>query len=164
MASSNEYTFLSHQTFNEIIDEYLQSLSEKKRPRALITEDIANEYLQILKDPKNTSNATTYIRHQVKNNYSSQRIGGIETLMCNGKPMALKERLYYIIAEEHLAIGHGGTRNTYARISDKYHSVKRCLVDKFVEKCKTCKSQRLSIKPLAIKTIISKFFMQRLQV
>ncbi|CAG8692294.1 8961_t:CDS:2 [Gigaspora margarita] len=95
------------------------------------------------------------MRHQVKNNYSSQRIGRIETLMCKGKPVALKERLYYIIAEEHLTIGHEGTRNTYTEVSDKYHGIKRCLVDRFVEKCKTCKSRRKSIKPLAIKPIIN---------
>ncbi|KAF0445480.1 hypothetical protein F8M41_003156 [Gigaspora margarita] len=136
MASINEYTFLAYQTFNEIIDEYLQSLSEKKRLKALITEDMANKYLQILKDPKNSSIANSNMQHQVKNNYSSQRIGGIETLMYKGKPIALKERLYYIIAEEHLTVGHGGTRNTYTEVSDKYHSVKSCLVDRFVEKYK----------------------------
>ncbi|CAG8732627.1 14178_t:CDS:2, partial [Racocetra persica] len=78
-------------------------------------------------------------RFFVKNNYSSQRI------------------------EEHLAVGHGGTRATYKQVSDKYHSIKRCLVDKFVKMCKTCKTRRLSSKPLAIRPIISKFFMQRLQ-
>ncbi|KAF0454398.1 retrotransposon nucleocapsid protein [Gigaspora margarita] len=164
MASINEYTFLVYQTFNEIIDEYLQSLSEKKRSKALITEDMANKYLQILKDPINSSIANSNMWHQVKNNYSSQRIGGIEILMCKGKPIALKEILYYIIAEEHLTVGHGGARNTYTEVSDKYHGVKRCLVDRFVKKCKTCKSQRKSIKPLAIKPIISKFVMQRLQL
>ncbi|KAF0407946.1 Nucleolar protein 4 [Gigaspora margarita] len=136
MASINEYTFLAYQTFNEIIDKYLQFLSEKKRSKALITEDMANKYLQILKDPKNSSIANSNMRHQVKNNYLSQRIGEIETLIYKGKPVALKERLYYIIAEEHLTVGHGGARNTYIEVSDKYHSVKRCLVDRFVEKCK----------------------------
>ncbi|CAG8792541.1 9317_t:CDS:1, partial [Racocetra persica] len=169
MDSPNEYTFLSYQTFNEITDEYLLLLSEKKRSKALITEDIANKYLQILNDPKNTSISNSNIRHHVKNNYLSQRIGGIVTLMHkekssnNWKPVALKERLYYIIAEEYLAVRHGSTRATYKQVSDKYHGIKRCLVDKFVEMCKICKTRRLSSKLLAIRSIISKFFMQRLQ-
>ncbi|CAG8805865.1 27508_t:CDS:1, partial [Racocetra persica] len=43
--------------------------------------DIANEYLQILNDPKNTFISNPNIRHHVKNNHSSQRISGIVTLM-----------------------------------------------------------------------------------
>ncbi|CAG8596122.1 11691_t:CDS:2, partial [Racocetra fulgida] len=131
MASFNEYAFLAFQTFDEIIYEYLQSLSEKKRSKALITENMANEYLQILNNPKNTSIANPNICHQVKSNYSSQRIGEIVILMYkekssnNWKPVALKERLYYIIAEKHLAIGHGGARATYAEVSNKYHGIKR---------------------------------------
>ncbi|CAG8851027.1 31201_t:CDS:1, partial [Racocetra persica] len=75
--------------------------------------DIANKYLQILNDPKNTSISNPNICHNIKNNYSSQRISGIVTLMHkekslnNWKPVALKERLYYIIAEEHLAVEYG---------------------------------------------------------
>ncbi|CAG8714608.1 17676_t:CDS:1, partial [Gigaspora rosea] len=52
---------------------------------------------------------------------------------------------------EHLAIRHGSAKATYKQVSNKYHGVKRCLVYKFVEKCKMCKTQRISIKPLAIK-------------
>ncbi|CAG8837324.1 9954_t:CDS:2, partial [Racocetra persica] len=84
--------------------------------------DIANEYLQILNDPKNTSISNSNICHHVKNNYSSQRISGIVTLIHkkkssnNWKPVALKERLYYIIAEKHLAVGHRGARATYKQI------------------------------------------------
>ncbi|CAG8815005.1 2802_t:CDS:2, partial [Racocetra persica] len=104
--------------------------------------DIANKYLQILNDPKNTSISNPNIRHHINNNYSSQRIGRIITLIHkekssnNWKPVALKERLYYIIAEEHLAVRHGGARAIYKQVLDKYH---------------------------AIRPIISKFFMQRLQ-
>ncbi|KAF0484327.1 retrotransposon nucleocapsid protein [Gigaspora margarita] len=79
------------------------------------------------------------------------------------KPVALKERLYYIITEEHLAIGHGAAKATYKQVSHKYHGVNRCLVDKFVKKYKKCKTHRISIKPLDIKPIIGKFFIQRLQ-
>ncbi|CAG8681008.1 29929_t:CDS:2, partial [Racocetra persica] len=105
-------------------------------------EDIANEYLQILNNPKNTSISNPNIHYHVKNNYSSQKIGRIVTLMHkekssnNWKPVALKERLYYIITEKHLAVGHGGARATYKQVSDKYY---------------------------AIRPIISKFFMQWLQ-
>ncbi|CAG8683019.1 2221_t:CDS:2, partial [Gigaspora margarita] len=56
----------------------------------------------------------------------------------------LKEKLYYIITEKHLAIGYKGTRNTYAEVSDKYYGVKRCLVNKFVKKYKhICKQERI---------------------
>ncbi|CAG8745405.1 8021_t:CDS:2, partial [Racocetra fulgida] len=82
-----------------IIDEYLLSLSEKKRPKALITENIANKYLQILNNSQDTHIANP------------------------NKPVALKERLYYIIAEEHLAIGHGDAKAIYKQVSDKYHDL-----------------------------------------
>ncbi|CAG8795539.1 17934_t:CDS:2, partial [Gigaspora margarita] len=100
------------QIFNEIIDEYLLSLSEKKRSKALITEDTANEYLQILNNPQNTSIANSNICYQVKNSYSS-----------------LKKRLYYIIAEEHLPIEHKSAKATYKQVSHKYHGVKRYLLE-----------------------------------
>ncbi|CAG8584494.1 22552_t:CDS:2, partial [Cetraspora pellucida] len=45
----------------------------------------------------------------------------------NWKLVALKERLYYISTEEHLAIRHKGARAIYAEVSNKYHGVKRCL-------------------------------------
>lgn len=166
----NEYPFLALQTFNEILNTYLLTLKEKSRSKALITESMAEEYLQILSNPQNTSIGTPETRHWIKSNFSYQSIGGVPILLRqekppdNWKPVALKERLYYIIAEEHLAIGHGGTKATYKQVASKYYGVKRYLTDSFVEKCKTCQTRRVSIRPLGIKPIISKFFLHRVQV
>ncbi|CAG8832420.1 26271_t:CDS:2, partial [Racocetra persica] len=73
----------------------------------------------ILNDPKNTSISNPNIRHHVKNNYSSQKISGIVTLMHKKKSSNNWKPLLY------------------KQVSDKYH---------------------------AIKPIISKFFIQRLQI
>ncbi|RIB07459.1 hypothetical protein C2G38_2274182, partial [Gigaspora rosea] len=138
----------------------LVNLNKKKRTKAIITESLANKYLQILTNSKNTSIETPDFHFWVKENFSYQIIGGVAILMRCMKPVALKERLYYIIAEEHIATGHGGAKATYKQVSNKYYGVKRYLINKFVEKCKSCQMCRFFIKPLAIQPIISKFFMQ----
>ncbi|CAG8810923.1 12411_t:CDS:1, partial [Cetraspora pellucida] len=79
--SLNEYLYLALQIFNEIIDEYLLFLSDKKSSKALILENIANKYLQILNNSQDIHIANSNMHYQVKNNYSCQRVGGIVTLM-----------------------------------------------------------------------------------
>jgi len=57
-----EYTFISKDTFNGIVECYLTSLSASKQEKALINLDLLNNIKEILLNPKDSSicNKLTY--------------------------------------------------------------------------------------------------------
>ncbi|RCH85764.1 hypothetical protein CU098_008836 [Rhizopus stolonifer] len=99
----------SHQEFEEIVQDYLQNLSSKKRDKALIDQKRYRMVLQVLKDPRNTSLSTAQFRFWVKKMF---RLTAKHVVCHDGKPVATREQIYSILVRAHREVHHGGRDKT----------------------------------------------------
>ncbi|KAF9190809.1 hypothetical protein BGZ51_008211 [Haplosporangium sp. Z 767] len=108
---------ISEEEFVVLTDEYLMSLSPKKREKALLTDVMYQKILTVLLQPKNTHISTAQFRFWVKKMFTLTTTGTYHTVCHGGKPVATKECLYDVLVYCHRKRSHGGRDKTSAESS-----------------------------------------------
>lgn len=133
----NEYP--SIQEFNQVIQNYLENLSSKKRDKALIDNHRYSLILQVLKDPKNTTISTAQFRFWVKKMFQLVVVvvassGPDNSRMqqeyaCHdNKPVAMREEIYNILIVAHKEAHHGGRDKTSALVRERKRDLERAQI------------------------------------
>ncbi|KAG0218922.1 hypothetical protein BGX33_005412 [Mortierella sp. NVP41] len=128
------YSFLSPETFETLVEGYINQLHIRKRNKALINQQLANDCLMVLTNPENTAIFNPKFRILMDKK--------------NGKPVRVREQLYDKVCYFHHIIGHGGRDKTFAaetyvpfntlQITKSYSKVPAELVSLFTKNCQTC--------------------------
>lgn len=114
---NDEEQFPSAQQFNAIVQEYLDNLSTKKRDKALVDRQRYELILQVLRDPRNTAVSTAQFRFWVKKMFELVRIDQQDIVCHDGKPVAMREKIYEILVSAHRDAHHGGRDKTASLVS-----------------------------------------------
>ncbi|KAI7872423.1 hypothetical protein BDF14DRAFT_1690362, partial [Spinellus fusiger] len=125
-----------------IIQEYLNNLSSKKRDKALIDRDRYMLILQVLKQPKNTALSTAQFRFWVKKMFQLVSFGGTDFIYHDNKPVAVREDIYAILVCAHNESRHGGRDKTSVLVRQRYSWIPKELIARFVRSCPICTLKR----------------------
>ncbi|KAG0260232.1 hypothetical protein BG011_002063 [Mortierella polycephala] len=106
--------FISEEEFAVLVDEYLMSLSPKKREKALLTNTMYQKILMVLLQPKNTHVSTAQFRFWVKKMFTLTTTRTHHIVCHGGNPVATKECLYDVLVYCHRKRSHGGRDKTSA--------------------------------------------------
>ncbi len=163
-----EYTFISKNTFNKIIDQYIMNLPVPKQEKALINLDLLNKIKQILLNPKDSAVCNKNMRDWAKKRFRLEEVtpGDYRVITkANNNPVLVVENMYEILCRTHAeTTQHGGQRQTWKSIIEKWSWIKQDIVEKFVNNCAICAVRKPSFHPLAAKPIITNNFLSRVQV
>jgi hypothetical protein len=163
-----EYTFISKNTFNDIIEHYISQLPASRREKALINLNFLNEIKEILLNPKNTTISNKNTRDWAKRKFKLEEItpGDYRVIVkANNNPVLAVENMYEVLCRTHAEITqHGGQKQTWKSIIEKWAWIRQDIVESFVNNCTICAVRKPSFHPLAAKPIIAKNFLSRVQV
>ncbi|KAG9324006.1 hypothetical protein KVV02_003485 [Mortierella alpina] len=148
--------FISHDEFRMLTDDYLMSLSPKKREKALLSNSMYQKILMVLLQPKNTQVSTAQFRFWAKKMFTMSTTETHHVVCHAGKPVATKECLYDVLVYCHRKSSHGGRDKTSAEVRLHYSWVPKELIARFVKHCPLCSSRRLSLqRPLSLTALSS---------
>ncbi|KAJ5134089.1 hypothetical protein N7526_005454 [Penicillium atrosanguineum] len=157
--SRNESTMLSEpvvppldgfpdvREFDRLMQSYVDDLSVKKQDKALIHARRARNIRTVLIDPKDTAVESAQFRFWVKKMFKLQTVGmgtaDCRKMICHeGKPVAIREKLFKILTKAHQQCQHGGRDKTSAQVRRIYSWVPKELISRFVKICPTCQVRR----------------------
>ncbi|CAG7935544.1 unnamed protein product [Penicillium nalgiovense] len=168
--SHNEATLLSEavvpalsgfpdvKEFDQLMQNYVEDLSTKKQDKALIYAKRARNIRTVLIDPKDTAVESAQFRYGIsliqsiallnksdfgsKRCSSSKRWGRMKMICHEGKPVAIREKLFKILTKAHQQCQHGGRDKTSAQVRRIYSWVPKELISRFVKICPTCQVRR----------------------
>ncbi|KLJ07624.1 hypothetical protein EMPG_16903 [Blastomyces silverae] len=111
--------------FDQLVASYVQDLSVKKQDKALIHSRRARNIRTVLIDPKNTGVESAQFRFWVKKMFKLEpndgRTPDSKRLICHeGKPVAIREKLFKILTRAHQQCQHGGRDKTSAQVRRIY--------------------------------------------
>ncbi|KAF9505778.1 hypothetical protein BS47DRAFT_1306190, partial [Hydnum rufescens UP504] len=124
--------------YNDICATYLGNLSDRKRGKALINEEVYTAVSDVLSRPGDTSQYTASFRFWARKMFKDSG----DCLMHRGKPVATMEQIYSIIVRCHGQCRHAGRDATVRTISKYYSWIPKELVANFVKMCPTCDVKR----------------------
>ena len=163
-----EYTFISRDTFNGIIENYITNLPDTKQTKALINMDLLNEIKEVLLKPKDNTISNKNTRDWAKRKFKLEEITPNDyrvIVKANNNPVLVIENMYEVLCRTHAEITqHGGQRQTWKSIIEKWGWIKQSIVESFVNNCTICAVRKPSFHPLAAKPIIARNFLSRVQV
>ena len=144
--------FPSYEQYQRIEGEYLSSLSERKQPKALISQALFDKVLAVLQNGSEDRASTAQFRFWVRKMFvliypqtSFNPSAGQTTepvVLHDKRPVAIKEKLYEVLCYCHAAARHGGRDKTCATLRLNYSWVPKELTAKFVKACPTCTLKR----------------------
>lgn len=163
-----EYTFISRDTFNSIIERYISNLPTLKQEKALINLELLNKIKEVLLNPKDNTIYDKNTRDWTKKKFKLEEIIPDEyrvIVKANNKPVLVVESMYEVLCQTHAEITqHGGQKQTWKSIIENWGWIKQDIVENFVNNCTICAVRKPSFHPLAAKPIIAKNFLSRVQV
>ncbi|GBC53473.2 SCAN domain-containing protein 3-like [Rhizophagus irregularis DAOM 181602=DAOM 197198] len=163
-----EYTFISRDTFNGIIERYIGNLPTSKQEKALINLNFLNKIKEVLLDPKNNTISNKNTRSWIKKKFKLEEItpGNYRVIVAaNNNPVLAVENMYEVLCRTHAEITqHGGQRQTWKSIIERWVWIKQDIVEQFVNNCTICAVRKPSFHPLAAKPIIARNFLSRVQM
>lgn len=102
--------------FDQILEDYILSLSPKKRDKALITRQRYGNILGVLQEPKCTTIESAQFRHWAKKMFELGHHHGMPVVLHRDReqmrPVAVREELYDVLTDAHLRAQHGGRDKT----------------------------------------------------
>ncbi|KUL85860.1 hypothetical protein ZTR_07325 [Talaromyces verruculosus] len=106
--------------FDKLMESYVNELSVKKQDKALINAQRAQHIRIVLTDPKDTSVGSAQFRFWVKKMFklepADSRLPMNRKWICHeGKPVAIREKLFKILTRAHQQCQHGGRDKTSAQ-------------------------------------------------
>ncbi|ETI24179.1 hypothetical protein G647_03548 [Cladophialophora carrionii CBS 160.54] len=133
--------------FDELMKRYVQDLSPKKQDKALIHARRAANIKHVLIDKKTTSIESAQFRFWVKKMFTLEPKEGkvpdhLKKICHEGKPVAVREKLFKILTKAHKQCQHGGRDKTSAQVRKVYSWVPKELISRFVKLCPTCQVRR----------------------
>ncbi|KAJ5906269.1 uncharacterized protein N7473_003185 [Penicillium subrubescens] len=133
--------------FDQLMQSYVDDLSVKKQDKALIHAKRARNIRTVLIDPKDTAVESAQFRFWVKKMFKLQPVGmgtaDCRKMICHeGKPVAIREKLFKILTKAHQQCQHGGRDKTSAQVRRIYSWVPKELISRFVKICPTCQVRR----------------------
>jgi len=108
--------FISEEEFLMLAEDYLLSLSPKKREKALLSNAMYQKILMVLLQPKNTQVSTAQFRFWAKKMFTLSTTETHHIVCHGGKPVATKECLYDVLVYCHRKSSHGGRDKTSAEV------------------------------------------------
>lgn len=107
--------------FENLLNEYILSLSPKKRDKALIPQKRYENIRAVLRDPKCTTIESAQFRFWAKKMFRLVTDEGYNDVVCHeGKPVAVREELYNVLTSSHGQAQHGGRDKTSAQVRKHY--------------------------------------------
>jgi hypothetical protein len=163
-----KHAFINKDTFNEIIEQYISKILLHKQRKTLINLDFLNEIKEILLNVNNKTLSNKNMRDWVKKKFKLEEItpGDYRVIVkANNNPVLVVENMYEVLCHTHAEITqHGGQKQTWKSVSERWGWIKQCIIEKFVNNCTICAVRKPSFHPLAAKPIIAKNFLSRVQV
>ncbi|KAF8487090.1 hypothetical protein DFH94DRAFT_621552, partial [Russula ochroleuca] len=144
--------FPTYEQYQRIEEEYLTSLSERKQPKALISQALFDKIFAVLQNGSEDRASTAQFRFWVRkmfvlaypqtsfNHNASQTAEPV--VLHDKRPVAIKEQLYEVLCYCHAVARHGGRDKTCAMLRINYSWVPKELTAKFVKACPTCTLKR----------------------
>lgn len=134
-SSHHSSNFISEQQFLLLADDYLLSLSPKKREKALLSNSMYQKILMVLIQPKNTQVSTAQFRFWAKKMFTLSTTPTHHVVCHGGKPIATKECLYDVLVYCHRKSSHGGRDKTSAEVSCFLRFLRRGEVGRIGKSC-----------------------------
>ncbi|KAK5951107.1 hypothetical protein OHC33_007860 [Knufia fluminis] len=133
--------------FDNLMKDYVAQLSPKKQDKALIHARRAANIRTVLIDKKTTSVESAQFRFWVKKMFqlhpTDPAVPPNRRKICHeGKPVAIREKLFKILTRAHQKCQHGGRDKTSAQVRRVYSWVPKELISRFVKLCPTCRIRR----------------------
>jgi Integrase zinc binding domain len=155
--SKDQPGFPTHAQYKRIESIYLNSLSPRKRDKALITQAMFDNIWDVLHDPDTREIETAQFRFWVRKMFalsdpqptqiltatdSATTISSVPVVLHENRPVAIREQLYELFVYCHARSNHGGRDKTCAVIRQHYSWVPKELTAQFVKACPTCTLKR----------------------
>ncbi|BGP19998.1 hypothetical protein JCM10213v2_008130 [Rhodosporidiobolus nylandii] len=134
-SAAAEEGFPQQWEFENQVEDYLDSLSQNKRGKALITTIMYHQILSVLHAPSDTSQHTAQFRHWAKKTFRLENGG---RMLKDRLPVCTKEELYFVITDSHRRVNHGGRDKTNADVKKRWSYALKELVGRYVAICPTC--------------------------
>ncbi|CAF1433609.1 unnamed protein product [Rotaria sordida] len=132
--------------FYDKVDEYINSLDQKCRWKAVITQELYNKIQQCLLLPKGTSSNlfSTNFTYWVKHKFVLIKIAAIDVVACikTKKAVCIYENFYNVINEAHTNIPHGGREKTMYELNCQYSYIPRPAIEIFLKQCVPCQTRK----------------------
>lgn len=102
--------------FNHKLQSYIDKLSENKRNKYTIKNDMYSDIFNVLK--KNDTNTTPKFKFWVRETFNLIEVGSSELIYVTRRnlPLITFEKMYEKITECHIAVGHSGRDKTWAEV------------------------------------------------
>ncbi|KAJ3558583.1 hypothetical protein NM688_g833 [Phlebia brevispora] len=157
----------TREQYTRIEQEYLNSLSVRKREKALLTQEMFDDVWDVLHNPKDSKLRTPQFRFWVRKMFvlsfahrpgasaSGPANASMESdvqpiIMHENRPVALKEQIYDIISYCHRISGHGGRDRTMALVRERYSWIPKELIAQYIKICPTCVYKKTKDASLAL--------------
>ena len=160
--------FPTYEQYQRIEEEYLSSLSERKQPKALISQALFDKVFAVLQNGSEDRASTAQFRFWVRKMFvlvypqtsfvsrsgtsnnnagpGQSQAGGAQStdpvVLHDKRPVAIREQLYEVLCYCHAVARHGGRDKTCATLRLHYSWVPKELTAKFVKACPTCTLKR----------------------
>ncbi|KAG1853189.1 hypothetical protein DFJ58DRAFT_660946, partial [Suillus subalutaceus] len=141
--------FPTYTQYKRIEMAYLQSLSPRKRDKALISQCMFDKIWDVLHQPDACTIGTPQFRFWVRKMFTlstpDTEDDDIEVpvvILHENRPVAVQEQLYELFCYCHEESNHGGRDKTCAIIRQHYSWVPKELTAQFVKACPTCTFKR----------------------
>ena len=145
--------FPTYEQYVRIEEEYLSSLSERKQPKALISQSLFDKIYAVLQNGSEDRASTAQFRFWVRKmfvlaypqtsfNHNTTSQSPEPVVLHDKRAVAIKERLYEVLCYCHAIARHGGRDKTCATLRLHYSWVPKELTAKFVKACPTCTLKR----------------------
>ncbi|KAH7882714.1 hypothetical protein F5I97DRAFT_1777339, partial [Phlebopus sp. FC_14] len=149
--TSDKPGFPTYGQYKRIEAAYLDSLSPRKRDKALITQAMFDKIWDVLHQPDACNIETPQFRFWVRKMFTLSRPQGRQfgnpeddsselpaVVLHENRPVAVMEQLYELFCYCHDQANHGGRDKTCAVIRQHYSWVPKELTAQFVKACPTC--------------------------
>src|SRR5205085_9799850 len=91
--SNNHFNFISRARFDELVENYLNNMSPNRRTKAILTQEIVNQAIEILSGSDTSANQR--YKHWVLQKFSVMQIGEMKILLLkrSKKPVCARENM-----------------------------------------------------------------------
>ncbi|KAI0075186.1 hypothetical protein K474DRAFT_1600232, partial [Panus rudis PR-1116 ss-1] len=144
----------SRADYQRLEEEYLRSLSIRKREKSLLSQELFDRVWDVLHNPKSTAIETAQFRFWARRMFSLSTAfshgsyaqgsngpddGDVKSVILHEqRPVAVREQIYDILVYCHQATGHAGRDRTNVKVREYYSYIPKCLIAAFVKACPTC--------------------------
>ncbi|OSD03817.1 hypothetical protein PYCCODRAFT_202735 [Trametes coccinea BRFM310] len=143
----------TYEEYSAVETDYLDGLDRRKKAKALISQEMFDDILFVLRSPGDQSVRTAQFRWWVRKMFKLEEHiqiplsippghtaedHRVDVVLHDGKEVAVKENIYAILCFHHEHIDHGGRDRTASEIRKHYTWIPKELVAGFIRTCPTC--------------------------